>query len=253
MKRKFLAGLATTLLLLGMVGFANATPVTFFGEGLTDADDAQAAFMASLTDVGTEDFEAPLPLDASDVELDFTGAGTATLTGSGYVSNQSNGYRATSGTQYWFAETGDFSIEFTDAVSAFGFYGTDIGDYGGSLSLEYEYADGTTNTLSVRDTVNRSIDGEVLYFGFYEDEADKAFTSISFINDSTGSNLADKFGFDDMTIGTYEQIAIGVLPEPVDPGPVPEPLTPGAVPEPSSILLMAAGLLGFAGCSRKRS
>ena len=53
-------------------------------------------------------------------------------------------------------------------------------------------------------------DGSVLYFGFYTTLAGEEFTGISFNN----SNTNDFFGFDDMTIGSLEQVS----PTPAPPG-----------------------------------
>ncbi len=231
MKTKLLIGIAVW----GLIGIANATPVTFFGEDLTgtngartNSDAAHDSFMANLSGVGTEDFESFPANVTQPLTLDFGSTGTATLTGSGRIQNSSNtGRWATSGTNYWSAQTGDFNINFSEAVSAFGFYGTDIGDWGGSLKIEY--SNGTSNILNVGNSIgaNGNTNGSVLYFGFYEDDSSLAFTSVSFLNNSS----TDVFGFDDMTIGSYEQIQ--------------------PIPEPSSILLLGLGFLGLFGYSRK--
>jgi hypothetical protein len=239
MKKRLLLVLVTVLFLCGTVSLSLATPVTFFGEDVTsgsytgtrtNSDAAHDDFMANLTGVGTENFEAYFLGTSAPLTLNFTGAGTATLTGTGSVADSTSAGRwATSGRKYWAARTGDFAINFSNPISAFGFYGTDIGDFGGSLKIEY--TNGSTSTLDVGNTVsqNGGTSGSVLYFGFYENDPSKAFSSISFLNNSTG----DYFGFDDMTIGTYEQV------------------TP-TVPEPSTLLLMGLGFLGLLGYGRKR-
>lgn len=235
--KKFLTLLYAVAFVMGLAGNASAIPVTFFGEdlggGRTNADLAHDNFMSNLTGVGTEDFESFTFGTHAPLTLDFGSAGTATLTGSGYIrTSPSAGRWATSGTHYWSAQTGDFVISFSDPISAFGFYGTDIGDFGGSLQITY--ANGTTHTLDVGNTVGShgSTNGSVLYFGFYEDDPNMAFTSVAFINNSN----VDIFGFDDMTIGTYQQIT---------------PNNP--VPEPATILMMGVGLLGIVGYSLKSS
>lgn len=213
--------------------FAQAAPITFFGEDLNginfNSQIAHDNFMAVLSGVGTEDFEG-FTSGTVNPTLDFGVAGTATLGGDGYVASGANsvGRFPVSGNQYW--ETGGtFSIAFSTAISAFGFYATDIGDFNGQVVLEY--ANGTfSDSINIGNTLN-SPNGSLLYFGFYEDAIANAFTSINFTNTNVGT---DYFGFDDMTIGTYEQVII-------DP-----------VPEPSTILLLGAGLLGLVGYNRKR-
>ncbi|MBI9092919.1 MAG: PEP-CTERM sorting domain-containing protein [Desulfobacterium sp.] len=232
MKKIIIAGLATVLLIIGSVGNANATAITFLGEdlygGRVNADAANASFMSVLTGVGTEDFESFAYRSTAPIDLDFGVSGTATLSGNGRIKNgDSAGRWATSGSKYW--ETNqNFNITFTEAVSAFGFYGTDIGDFGGEVILTY--TNGSTTTLGIGNTTGAR-DGSVLYFGFYEDDQDMAFDFISFSN----TNGSDWFGFDDMTIGTFTQIA-----------------QISQTPEPATILLMGIGLLGVASYSRKR-
>jgi len=234
MKNKLLIGLTTAFFLIGMVGLANAVPVTFFGEDLnnyerTNADAAHDEFMANLSGVGTEDFEGFADGTPAPIALDFGLAGTATLSGPGAIQEGPNvGRWATSGSRYW--ETNeDFTISFSESISAFGFYGTDIGDFGGELTINY--VNGASNTLSVGNSTGQgNFEGTVLYYGFYEDDPLYAFNSIEFGN-TTGS---DWFDFDDMTIGTYEQV------------------TPEPVPEPATIMLMGIGLLSLMSYSRKR-
>ena len=236
MKKQSFAGLATMLLLVGMIGNANATAVSFFGEdlggGRVYSDAAHEGFMSNLTGVGTEDFERFIDGDSGPIDLDFGVAGTATLSGSGAIEgNPSHGRWATSGEHYWETNS-NFNILFSTAISAFGFYGTDIGDFGGAVILNY--TNGNTTTVNIGNTVGAA-DGSFLYFGFYETDKNLAFTSISFSN----TNGDDWFGFDDMTIGTFEQLTTNET--------VPVP-----TPEPSTILLIGAGLFGLAGYSRKR-
>ena len=227
---------------LGVSGAAFAVPSVFFGEDLglgeytplsswTNSTNAEADFLSYLTGVGTEDFEGFTNGQGAPLGLVFPGAGTATLQGTGNIEavtpGTTNGFGryGTSGYNYW--ESGSsFSIDFGSPVAAFGFYGIDIGDFDGSVTLSY--MNGTSSELVIPHTVGGA-GGSVIYYGFYD--TDNPFNRIEFGNTESG---IDYFGFDDMTIGSIEQ---------VDPDPVPEPAT---------LALMSTGLLGLAGTYFKR-
>jgi hypothetical protein len=104
-------------------------------------------------------------------------------------------------------------------VSAFGFFGIDIGDFDGQVTATT--AGGLNQVFNVGNSLNIE-GGSVLFWGVVDPA--NTFTSVSFGNTGSG---ADVFGFDDFTVGTAEQV--------VDPGPNP-------VPEPTTVLLLGAGL-----------
>jgi len=134
--------LATAALALCLPQIAQAAPITFFGEELApgatvtgDPLTQRNLFVNTLAaGVGTESFEsATLPNISFPVS---SGNVTATLSGGGASIEGSPGAGrfATSGSNY--VETtggGDFVIDFSSAIAAFGFYGTDIGDINNSL------------------------------------------------------------------------------------------------------------------------
>ena len=231
---------ATVALLAGAAAPAAAQAV-YYGQnnaGIVNPAiiSARANFLGALTGVGTESFESIAVGASAPISLGFPGAGTATLTGSGQVfGGPSSGAFATSGSRYFQIETstgGDFTINFTSSIAAFGFFGTDLGDAGSNLILRFTRAVGGTFDVQVPYNVNAPggglPNGNLLYFG-YIDTANP-LTSVQFR--STGSG--DVFGFDDMTIGTAQQVSTGV------------------VPEPSTYLLMATGLAALAGIARRR-
>jgi len=201
-----------------------------------NASAARASFLSSLYGVGTEDFESFSDGDTS-LSLNFPSAGTATLNGGGSVNRVVSGTNgagryATSGINYW--ETGSgFSIDFTAPIAAFGFYGIDIGDFGGQVTVTL--MGGITTTYNVGNTIN-GLGGGVLFWGVVD--ASNPFTRITFGNTAAGT---DYFGFDDMTIGSVSQVC----------GQAGNPPCP-SVPESSSIALIGMGLLGLVWSRRRK-
>lgn len=205
---------------LGPIPSAQAYRV-FFGEDLNNsatspllstpnATTAEASFLSNLIGVGTETFEG-LPSGAKGpLNLAFPGAGTATLTGPGSIAaiapGQTNGAGryAISGRQFWeVSANGAFTVRFSEPVAAFGFYGVDLGDFGGQLVLNL--TGGGTQSVTVPNTVGRSgsTDGSVLFFGLIAESLAETFSSVSF---AMTVGQGDIFAFDNMTVGSLKQV-----------------------------------------------
>jgi hypothetical protein len=216
---------------------AFAAPVTFFGEDInlagdpnqaptTNADAAKASFFVNLVGVGTETFES-IPVGThTPFAVSFGSAGTATINSGGFIASGNDGYGRypISGSQYVYDGGSSLGINFSAPISAFGFYGTDIGDFGGQLTLTLTDSLNNVTTLTIPNTIGSSgsTTGSNLYFGFYDTTA--TYTSISLNNSST----SDIFGFDDFSIGSRQQVV-----------PTPEAGTVG-------VLLAGMGMLGVA-------
>jgi hypothetical protein len=235
---------------LGLAGNASAAPVIFFAEDpntgpdstvashpLSDA--AQASFLSNLTSATVYNFDSL----SADINTPATVTGTFgsvgfTLTG-GAVASSLNGDNAgrfaISPNNYYDTSTQDFSLVFGSAVAAFGFYGTDISDAGGTLTVKlFQGANETDEVINAVTGLDG--DGSVLYWGFYDADPLAAYTKITFSN----SNASDGFGFDDFTVGSLAQVN-------------PNPNGPGTgVPEPLTLSLFGAGLAGAVAIGRRR-
>lgn len=221
------------------VGAPASAQTVFFGEnqnpgGVATGDPVEArnSFLSRLSGVRTESFEN-FAIGSSPDSITFAGSSgniVASFTaGEGIVRNSSTAGRfATEGTQF-FSTSDFFEALFSSPVAAFGFYGTDIGDFDGQLTIELLRAGGTSSILTVPNTINAA-DSSLLFYGVIDTA--NPFTGVRFGNTSTGS---DTFGFDQLTIGDLGQVT-------------------GAVPEPSTwaMLLLGFGFIGGA-LRRRRS
>ncbi len=230
------AAIATT-------GDARAGAMTFFDRDMHTSDTTRLAVLpnslaafnlfSSLLDSTAMDTLETIPANTSNPTLTFGGAATATVTG-GVVrtvpagQTDGEGRYPLSGSRYMNANQGAMLIEFTEPQQAFGFFGIDIGDFGGRLLIHQ--IDGAMKEYVI-DPVSQQgqASGSVLFWGLID--ADAPFTSIE-IRNNTG--VEDVFAFDNLVVGELGAV----------------------VPLPSGAGLGAAGLLGLfaaAGVRRRRS
>lgn len=240
------------------------------------AGTGQMETFEGLDSNGDARFETGTPVSGAGVRLfgdnSFTG-GLATLSGGGNITQDETGGRQPHSQDLFLdGGTDPFTILFDTAVKAFGFWGSDIGDFGASgdcdandpnctgnpaavlrilVNLTEAVALGMDDSVSDCTLVNAvggkssqlaceisggKTDGNFLFWGLAS-SSEAAIQSIVFTNLTTTatSGLRDGQGFDDFVIGDIE----------VDGG------GGGQTPEPGVLALAGLGLLA-AGAARRR-
>ena len=131
------------------------------------------------------------------------------------------------GNKFWATTatgSGDtFNIAFSANVEDFGFFGIDIGDFGGILSMELLDAAGDMMASRLVNTLTSGQDGSVLYFGIRAESEREWFRGIRF-RLTNPSARDDVFAFDSFTV-------------------VGAPRPSGPIPEPGTLALIGVALL----------
>lgn len=235
--RKIMAAIAAATIAVAAVP-ASAATLLQNGDGtLASAQAAEAAFLASLSpgSVITEDFETQSlvgPGDPAQTTMN-TAVGTFEQTmvgqrGAGlYILNSTTSpfggrFNTTAGGSQWLdsndSKKVEWTLNFVKAVTAIGFYLTDVNDV--TASMTATFTDGTDTTLSFGSPGGAAANGEVSYItAQFADDV----TSIVFNVDTEN----DGWGIDDISVS--------------------------AVPLPAAAWMLLAGVagLGFAGRRKK--
>ena len=243
-------------------GLASAEVLTFFGSdpfagGTVPAggmaQTARNLFNGALLTSATESFDAASfvvgnqPTSASPQAVlggagamyRSTGAlGTTVIENRTSVGGINTGRFNTSsaGAGKWWETSASFTLTLTSTVQGIGFYGTDFGDFGGSLTLSLFNGD-TAVGGSIAVPEGGGQNGSLLFFGYVNTDSGFGFDRVVFTLGQVDPDDIDTYDFvgvDDLMIGT----AGGGT----NPPPIPEPGT----------LALAALSLGLLARSRRR-
>ncbi len=243
-----------------LAGLASAAPLTYFGFDATPggtvpagggSQAARTLFTSTLSSNATESFEGAAfvagtqPTSArpqavfggNGTMFQNDGApGTTRIENNSFVGNSFTGrFNTSSATPgKWWETSASFTLSLTSTVQAFGFYGTDFGDFRGSLTIDLFNGNAAVGSTVVPGGAagNRSL----LFFGFADSAINFNRIVFNLGQVPTAPGQFDFAGFDDLIIGTLN----GTTPPPT------------GVPEPGTLALAALSLGLLAAARRRR-
>lgn len=175
----------------------------------------KAEFMSAITGASVVDFES-LAVEGSPNTTPkvatFSGslAYTATFTTTslmlltninGDETSVTGRFDTTNGAGKWLEFRDRLTVTFSSSIRAFGFYGTDWGDFNGRVKARIHYASGAEQIVDVPHTVPAA-DGNLCFFGFIAPAPVQWVEFYCTYDVPPASGSEDWFGFDDLIIGT---------------------------------------------------
>jgi hypothetical protein len=249
-------GLAATAA-LAAVGSALAAPITYFGNNAADQAANGTIPLGSAAVASRVQFLTAL---GSKADESFSTATLATAFGNTAVISQETGatgkiesvkidsqgnfpgrFNTTPdpvtgqvGDGKWWNTSTSFTVQVRNAtINAFGFFGTDFGDFDGNLKFDLFLGSAKVRTDVLIPGDGGKQNGSLMFYGYTDDQ--QSFDKIVFkiAQSSIDPDLQDFIGFDDVVIGKLRT---------ADPG----------VPEPTTVALVALSLGLLAASSRRK-
>jgi hypothetical protein len=176
------------------------TPLGTPIDGLSTVISGITANFSYKTSIGTT---ATTPGSSTRVQQSGANSNPTGFTNSGtYPTDGLNGISINS--------SNTFSISFSSRIAAFGYFGTDLGDFSNALTMHFFNGATLLNPSELAIQVPLSSkDGSEYFFGFIADNPAQYFDKVVFDSSKTG----DAIGIDQIKIGTAAQISAAV-PEP---------------------------------------
>jgi hypothetical protein len=194
------------------------TTQTFDSVVLTPPADAIARLLSTGTPLTTANFPGTSSIVTTSTEVAQTATTNFSTKGIRFndtaTTPTTNGRFAISGNNYYEVGNGTFTITFSNAMAALGFYATDVEDPTGMI-LTFDNDPNKTLTIP-RSAGAGNTDKSALYYGFVATNPSEIFTSVTFGRSISDSN--DKFGLDNLSFATPSQVrnlAATSVPEPL--------------------------------------